>query len=118
MTRRTGVRRPVFRRSAPEVTQVAVRGDASGMATEGAQDRQVRGRWISADSAERNLGLLRPGELAQLRTFGTVRYASAGTVAAAAGTQVTEIQIVGAGELELRARLDAIVGAGSTTVGA
>ena len=66
----------------------------------------MRGRWISADSAERNLGLLRPGELAQLRTFGTVRHVGAGTVAASAGSQVTAIQIVGTGELELRARLD------------
>lgn len=76
------------------------------MITEAAQDRQVRGRWISAGSAERNLGLLRLGELAQLRTLGTVRYADAGTVVAAAGSQVTGIQVVGAGELELRARLD------------
>lgn len=76
------------------------------MVTEGVPDRRVRGRWISAGSAERNLGLLRPGELAQLRTIGTVRHAGAGTVAAAAGSQVTEIQIVGTGELELRARLD------------
>lgn len=86
--------------------QVAVLGDASTVTTNGVQDRQVRGRWISAGSAERNLGLLRPGELAQLRMLGTVRHASAGTVAAAAGSQVTEIQIVGTGELELRARLD------------
>jgi CRP-like cAMP-binding protein len=69
-------------------------------------ERQVRGRWISATSAERNLGLLRRGELAQLRRFGTVRYADAGTVVAAAGSKVTLVQVVTDGELELRARLD------------
>ncbi len=67
---------------------------------------QVRGRWISATSAERNLGLLRRGELADLRRFGTVRYANAGTVVAAAGSKVTLVQVVTDGELELRARLD------------
>ena len=66
----------------------------------------MRGRWISAGSAERNLGLLRPGELAQLRRFGTVRHADAGTVVAASGSKVTQVQVVSSGELELRARLD------------
>ena len=70
------------------------------------QERQLRGRWISAGSAERNLGLLRPAELAQLRRFGTVRYAHAGTVVAASGSRVTQVQVVTSGELELRARLD------------
>ncbi len=70
------------------------------------QERQLRGRWISAGSAERNLGLMRPGELAQLRRFGTVRYADAGTVVAASGSKVTQVQVVTSGELELRARLD------------
>ncbi len=69
-------------------------------------DRQVRGRWISASSAERNLGLLRRAELAQLRELGTVHYADAGTVVAASGTRVTHVQIVSDGEIELRARLD------------
>jgi CRP-like cAMP-binding protein len=90
----------------PNVAHVAVSGDASGVVTNGLQHRHVRGRWISAGSAERNLGLLRPGELAQLREFGTVRHAGAGTVVAASGSTVTQIQVVGAGELELRARLD------------
>jgi CRP-like cAMP-binding protein len=90
----------------PTVAQVAVPGDASGVVTDGLQDRQLRGRWISAGSAERNLGLLRPGELAQLRALGTVRHAGAGTVVAASGAKVTQIQVVGTGELELRARLD------------
>ena len=76
------------------------------MATEKIQDRQVRGRWISAGSAERNLGLLRRGELAQLREFGAVRHAGAGTVVAASGSRVTQVQVVSAGEVELRARLD------------
>ena len=67
---------------------------------------EVRGRWISAASAERNLGLLRRNELAQLRRFGTVHYADAGTVVAASGSRVTHIQVVSDGELELRARLD------------
>jgi CRP-like cAMP-binding protein len=69
-------------------------------------ERHVRSRWISATSAERNLGLLRRGELAELRRFGTVRYADAGTVVAAAGSKVTLVHVVTDGELELRARLD------------
>ena len=76
------------------------------MAADEVPDRQVRGRWISPASAERNLGLLRPRELAQLRRFGTVHYADTGTVVAAAGSRVTHVQIVSDGELELRARLD------------
>ncbi len=64
------------------------------------------GRWISPASAERNLGLLRPGELAELRRFGAVRYVEAGTVVAAAGTRVTQVQVVVDGELELMARLE------------
>ena len=74
--------------------------------TDQARDRQVRGRWISAGSAQRNLGLLRRTELAQLREFGTVHYADAGTVVAASGSKVTHVQVVSEGELELRARLD------------
>jgi CRP-like cAMP-binding protein len=68
--------------------------------------RQVRGRWISAASAERNLGLLRRKELAQLRRLGSVHHADAGTVVAASGSRVTHVQVVSDGELELRARLD------------
>ncbi len=71
-----------------------------------AVDRQARGRWISAASAERNLGLLNRKELAQLRNLGTVHYADAGTVVAASGSRVTHVQVVSDGELELRARLD------------
>ena len=67
---------------------------------------EVRGRWISATSAQRNLGLLRPRELAQLRQFGRLRYADAGTVVAASGSRVPQVQVVTDGELELRARLD------------
>ncbi|MBW3639325.1 MAG: hypothetical protein KY451_05710 [Actinobacteria bacterium] len=63
-------------------------------------------RWISQSSARDNLGLLRRGELAQLRTSGTVRYVEAGTVVAAAGSPATHIQIVADGELELMARQD------------
>lgn len=69
-------------------------------------DRQVRGRWISASSAQRNLGLLSRRELLQLREFGTVHYADAGTVTAASGSIVTHVQVVSDGELELHARLD------------
>jgi len=75
-----------------------VPGEAAG--------RQVGGRRVSAASAEHDLGLLRRDELAQLRRLGTVRYAEAGTVVAASGSTVTHVQVVGAGELELRARLD------------
>lgn len=76
------------------------------MSVEGGLDRPVRGRWISAGSAERNLGLLNRGELAQLRRLGAVRRVDAGTVVAASGSRVTEVQVVSRGELELRARLD------------
>ena len=64
------------------------------------------GRWISQSSARDNLGLLRRGELAQLRTSGTVRYVEAGTVVAAAGSAATHVQVVADGELELMARHD------------
>ena len=76
------------------------------MTVQPADGRRVRGRWISATSAERNLGLLRRAELAELRRFGSVRYAQAGTVVAASGSTVTHVQVVSDGELELRARLD------------
>ena len=65
------------------------------------------GRWISQSSAQQNLGLLRRGELAELRRSGTVRHVDAGTVVAAAGSPATHVQVVGGGELELMARLDA-----------
>jgi len=78
----------------------------SRVAAEELRDRQVRGRWISAASAERNIGLLRRKELTQLREFGSVRYADAGTVVAASGSAVTHVLVVSDGELELRARLD------------
>jgi CRP-like cAMP-binding protein len=76
------------------------------MVAEKFPDGRVRGRWISARSAESNLGLLRPRELAQLRDIGTIRRAAVGTVVAASGSTVTHVQVVSAGELELRARLD------------
>jgi CRP-like cAMP-binding protein len=84
----------------------AVLGHHRSVTVEGTADRYVRGRWISAASAERNLGLLRRGELAQLRRSGTVHHADAGTVVAASGSRVTHVQVVSQGELELRARLD------------
>lgn len=64
------------------------------------------GRWISQASARANLGLLRRGEIAELREVGTVRYVEAGTVVAAAGSAATHVQIVADGELELMARQD------------
>ncbi len=64
------------------------------------------GRWISPSSARDNLGLLRPGELAQLRRVGSTRWVEAGTVVAAAGSAATHVQVVGDGELELMARQD------------
>lgn len=76
------------------------------MTAEERRARQIRGRWISPASAERNLGLLRRSELAQLRQFGGLRHADAGTVVAASGSRVTHVQVVRNGELELRARLD------------
>ncbi len=64
------------------------------------------GRWISQSSAQQNLGLLRRGELAELRRSGTVRFVDAGTVVAAAGSPAMHVQVVGDGELELMARQD------------
>jgi len=66
----------------------------------------VTERWISQSSAQRNLGLFNRAEIANLRRFADVRYASAGTVVAAAGTRVTAVQIVVDGELELMARTE------------
>lgn len=68
---------------------------------------QVTGRWISQSSAKRNLGLFKPAEIARLRRFAAVRYASAGTVVAASGSAVRAVQIVVDGELELMAKTDA-----------
>ena len=65
------------------------------------------GRWISQSSAQQNLGLLRRGELTELRRSGTVRYVEAGTLVAAAGSPATHVHVVAAGELELMARQDA-----------
>ncbi len=64
------------------------------------------GRWISQSSARANLGLIRRGELSELRKLGTVHYADAGTVVAAAGSPATQVQVVADGELELMARLE------------
>jgi len=64
------------------------------------------GRWISQSSAQQNLGVLRRGELAELRRSGTVRYVATGTVVATAGSPATHVQVVGDGELELMARQD------------
>lgn len=72
----------------------------------GQGERRVRGRWISAASAERNLGLLGVAELDRLRRIGSVHHARAGTVVAASGEPVTHVQVVSSGELELRARLE------------
>jgi len=66
----------------------------------------VTGRWISPSSAQRNLGLFNRAEIANLRRFADVRYASAGTVVVAAGTRVAAVQIVVDGELELMARTE------------
>ena len=64
------------------------------------------GRWISPWSAMQNLGLLRPVELARLRRSGSVRQVEAGTLVAASGSPVRQVQVVVDGELELMARLD------------
>ncbi|MDQ3423257.1 MAG: cyclic nucleotide-binding domain-containing protein [Actinomycetota bacterium] len=64
----------------------------------------MTGRWISQSSAQRNLGMFNRAEIANLRRFADVRYASAGTVVAAAGAHVTTVQIVVDGELELMTR--------------
>ncbi len=64
------------------------------------------GRWISPTSAAQDLGLLRPAELARLRRFGSVHQAEAGTLVAASGSPVRQVQVVVDGELELMARLD------------
>lgn len=66
----------------------------------------MTGRWISQSSAQRNLGLFNRAEIANLRRFADVRYASAETVVAAAGTRVTAVHIVVDGELDLMARTE------------
>ena len=76
------------------------------MASGEARDRPVRTQWISAASAERNLGMLRRPELEHLRRFGSMRFAKAGALVVASGTTVTEVHVVSDGELELKARLD------------
>lgn len=63
-------------------------------------------RWISQKSVRENLGLIGRAELAELRKVGTVRYAEAGMLVAAAGSPATHIQVVADGELQLMARLD------------
>jgi CRP-like cAMP-binding protein len=70
------------------------------------ETRPVAGRWISQSSAQRNLGLFEPAEIAALRRFADVRHATAGTVVAASGSHVTSVQIVVDGEIELMARTD------------
>jgi len=67
---------------------------------------QVTGRWISQSSAQRNLGLFKPAEIARLRQFAGIRNAPAGTVVAASGTAVRAVQIVVDGELELMVKTD------------
>lgn len=70
------------------------------------QGPPTTGRWISPSSAQDNLGLLRRAELAELRSFGSVRSVDAGTVVAAAGSPATHVQVVSDGELELKARVE------------
>jgi CRP-like cAMP-binding protein len=65
------------------------------------------GQWISPSSVQHNLGLLERAELSELRRLGSIRYVEQGTVVAAAGSVATQVQVVGDGELELMARLDA-----------
>ncbi len=83
-----------------------MRSVQDGPVTGGGAAPGAQGRWISPASARRDPGLLRPGELAELRRFGSVRRAEAGTVVAAAGSRVTQVQVVVDGELELMARLE------------
>lgn len=62
-------------------------------------------RSVSQSSARESPGLIKRGELTQLRLLGEVRHADAGTAVAAAGSVVTHVQVVADGELELLARL-------------
>jgi CRP-like cAMP-binding protein len=66
---------------------------------------RVSGRWISPASAQRNLGLLKPADIAELRKIGTERTVAPGTVVAAAGSRATHVQVVTDGELELQTRV-------------
>jgi hypothetical protein len=58
------------------------------------EPRPVTRRWISQSSAQRNVGLFKPAQIASLRRFAEVRYASPGTVVAASCSRVTAVQIV------------------------
>jgi CRP-like cAMP-binding protein len=65
----------------------------------------VSGRWISQSSAQRNLGLLKPADISELRKIGTERSVLPGTVVAAAGSRATHVQVITDGELELQTRV-------------
>lgn len=63
------------------------------------------GRWISPASARRDLGVLTPQDLAQLREVGTTRTVEPGEVVLTAGARATHILAVAHGEIDLMTRL-------------
>jgi CRP-like cAMP-binding protein len=64
------------------------------------------GRWISPDSARRDLGVFSSQDLAQLRELGRMRSAEPGEVVLRTGSRVTHVLAVVHGELDLVSRLE------------
>lgn len=62
--------------------------------------------WSGLRAAKQHAGVLQRHDLALLRQYGQVRHVTPGTVVASAGTRVTHVQVVAAGELQLCARVD------------
>ena len=62
--------------------------------------------WSGLRAAKRHAGVLERHDFAHLRQYGQVRHVPPGTVVASAGSRVTHVQVVAAGELQLCARVD------------
>lgn len=67
---------------------------------------QLAEPWSGLHAAKRHAGVLQPHDFAHLRQYGTVRHVAAGTRVASAGTRVTHVQVVAAGELQLCTRVE------------
>lgn len=63
-------------------------------------------QWDALRAVKRHAGVLQRHEFAALRQHGTVRHVPSGTVVASAGTRISHVQVVAAGELQLCARVD------------
>ena len=63
-------------------------------------------QWDALRAAKRHAGVLQRHEFATLRQYGTTRRVPAGTLVASAGSRISHVQVVAAGELQLCARVD------------